>query len=224
MNFFLTKNFVGQNFFPAQYLIKPKISYGPKIFFRFKTFFMTKIFSDPIFFFYPKLFLGPILCLTKNLFLTHIWHFKPGLAQILSKLNTQELSLILFYLILFYFVLLKMLYFTWKAFKAKLFFTNMTPLTFPTTHPQDCRGGDTKRGEGGLIKVKKQVDFNIHFRLFKAFLDHVIFSLRVQARWVRILHGKFHYYYFFLNRSLFSFLIFLYLIVYNIILFFFILF
>ena len=34
------------------------------------------------------------------------------------------------------------------------------------------RGGDTKTGEGGLIKVKKQVDFNIHFRWFKAFLDH----------------------------------------------------
>ena len=27
----------------------------------------------------------------------------------------------------------------------------------------DYRGGDTKRGEGGLIKVKKQVDYKIHF-------------------------------------------------------------
>ena len=50
-----------------------------------------------------------------------------------------------------------MLYFAWKAI----------------THPRDYRGGDTKRGEGGLIKVKKQVDFKIHFRWFKAFLDHV---------------------------------------------------
>ena len=30
--------------------------------------------------------------------------------------------------------------------------------------PWDYRGGDTKRGEGGLMKVKKQVDFKIHFR------------------------------------------------------------
>ena len=40
-------------------------------------------------------------------------------------------------------------------FKANLFFPIMTPLTHPTTHPQDYRGGGTKRGEGGLIKVKK---------------------------------------------------------------------
>ena len=40
-----------------------------------------------------------------------------------------------------------------------------------------------KRGEGGLIKVKKQVDFNIHFRWFKAFLDH-FFSLKVLAWWI----------------------------------------
>ena len=33
----------------------------------------------------------------------------------------------------------------------------------PTTHPRDFLGGDTKRVEGGLIKVKKQIDFNIHF-------------------------------------------------------------
>ena len=31
------------------------------------------------------------------------------------------------------------------------------------------------RGEGGLIKVKKQVDFKIHFKQFKAFLDHLFF-------------------------------------------------
>ena len=29
-------------------------------------------------------------------------------------------------------------------------------------------------GEGGLLKVKKLVDFEIHFRLFQAFLDHII--------------------------------------------------
>ena len=47
----------------------------------------------------------------------------------------------------------------------------------------------------GLIKVKKQVDFKISFRPFKAFLDHVIFyffSIKVLAGWVRTLNGKFH--------------------------------
>ena len=58
-------------------------------------------------------------------------------------------------------------------FKANLFMTPLTPLIHPTTHTWAYRGGDTKRGEGGLIKVKKQVDFKIHFRWFKAFLDHV---------------------------------------------------
>ena len=41
------------------------------------------------------------------------------------------------------------------------------------TQPQDYQGGESKRGEWGLIKVKKQVDFKIHFRRFRAFLDHV---------------------------------------------------
>ena len=40
----------------------------------------------------------------------------------------------------------------------------LPPLTHPTTHPRDYRGGDTKRGEGGHKKVKKQDDFKIHFR------------------------------------------------------------
>ena len=47
-------------------------------------------------------------------------------------------------------------------FIANLFFplwpTNPQPLTHPTTNPRDYLGEDTKRGEGGLIKVKKQVD------------------------------------------------------------------
>ena len=51
-----------------------------------------------------------------------------------------------------------------EHFKAKLFFSPLWP---PLTHPI------TKRGDVGLIKVKKQVDFKIHFRWFKAFLDHV---------------------------------------------------
>ena len=34
----------------------------------------------------------------------------------------------------------------------------------PTAHPQDYQGGDTKRDEGGLIKVKRQVDLKIHFK------------------------------------------------------------
>ena len=64
-----------------------------------------------------------------------------------------------------------------KHFKANMFFShyNPPPLTYPITHPRDCRDGDTKRGDVGLIKVKKQVDFKIHFMWFKAFLDHVVF-------------------------------------------------
>ena len=48
--------------------------------------------------------------------------------------------------------------------------------------PRHYQSGETERGEWGLIMVKKQVDFIIHFRWFKAFLDHVFFSL----------NGKFH--------------------------------
>ena len=59
-----------------------------------------------------------------------------------------------------------------KHFKANLFFLHydLSPpplLTHPLGHP----GGDTKKGEGGLIKVKK-VDFKIHYRGFKEFLDN----------------------------------------------------
>ena len=61
-------------------------------------------------------------------------------------------------------------------FKANLFFPIMT-LTHPTTQPRDYQGGESKRGEWGLIKVKKQVDFKIHFRRFKAFLDNVFFPI-----------------------------------------------
>ena len=49
-------------------------------------------------------------------------------------------------------------------FKANLFYPIMTPLTQSITHPRDCRDGDTKRGDVGLIKVKKQVEFKIHLR------------------------------------------------------------
>ena len=49
-------------------------------------------------------------------------------------------------------------------------------------------------GGVGLIKVKKQVDFKIHLRRFKAFLDHVFLKffvpLMVLAGWVRTLNGK----------------------------------
>ena len=52
-----------------------------------------------------------------------------------------------------------------EHFKANLFFSHYDPpLTHPITHPRDCRDGDTKRGDVGLIKGKKQVDFKIHFR------------------------------------------------------------
>ena len=52
-----------------------------------------------------------------------------------------------------------------EHFKANLFFSHYDPpLTHPITNPRHCRDGDTKRGDVGLIKVKKQVDFKIHFR------------------------------------------------------------
>ena len=56
-----------------------------------------------------------------------------------------------------------------KYFKTNSLFPHYDPppspsLTHPTTHPLDYRVRDNKRGEGGLIKVKKQVDFKIHFR------------------------------------------------------------
>ena len=52
-----------------------------------------------------------------------------------------------------------------EHFKANLFFSHYDPpLTHPITHPCDCWDGGTKRGDVGLIKVKKQVDFKIHFR------------------------------------------------------------
>ena len=53
-----------------------------------------------------------------------------------------------------------------EHFKANFFFPLWAPLTHPNTHPCDCRDGDTKRGDVGLIKVKKQVDFKIHLRWF----------------------------------------------------------
>ena len=50
-------------------------------------------------------------------------------------------------------------------FKANLFFSYYDPpLTHPTTQPRNYQRGESKRGEWGLIKVKKQVDFKIHFR------------------------------------------------------------
>ena len=71
-----------------------------------------------------------------------------------------------------------------EHFKANLFFSHYDPpLAHPITHPREGRNGDTKRGDGGLIKVKKQVDFKIPFRLFKAFLDQVFFSI-TGAGWV----------------------------------------
>ena len=60
----------------------------------------------------------------------------------------------------------------------------MTPLAHSITHPRNCRDGDTKMGDVGLIKVKKQVDFKIHFGWFKAFLDHIFFFSIKGAGWV----------------------------------------
>ena len=45
-----------------------------------------------------------------------------------------------------------------EHFKENLFFPHYAPpLTHPITHARDCQDGDTKRGDVGLIKVKKQV-------------------------------------------------------------------
>ena len=42
-----------------------------------------------------------------------------------------------------------------EHFKANLFFP-WPPLTH-ISHPRDCRDGDTKRGDVGLIKVKNKL-------------------------------------------------------------------
>ena len=84
--------------------------------------------------------------------------------------------------VLKYFVLPEM------HFKANLFFYH---LTHPTTQPQNYRGGECKMGAWSLIKVKKQVDFKMHFRRFSIFRP-CFFPLRVLAGWVRALDGKFH--------------------------------
>ena len=51
-----------------------------------------------------------------------------------------------------------------EHFKANLFFSHYEPPHRPITQRRDCRDGDTKRSDVGLIKVTKQVDFKIHFR------------------------------------------------------------
>ena len=40
-----------------------------------------------------------------------------------------------------------------KYFKANLFFPIITPPNLPHHSPSDCRDGDTKRADVGLIKV-----------------------------------------------------------------------
>ena len=62
-------------------------------------------------------------------------------------------------------------------FKANLFFPIMTPLTHPTTQPRDYRGGESKRGEWGLIKVKNKLTLKFILSDLKHFLDHVFGSL-----------------------------------------------
>ena len=55
-----------------------------------------------------------------------------------------------------------------KCILKQTCFPQLWPLlTHPTTHPRDYRVGDTKRGEGGLKTVKKQVDFKIISFSFK---------------------------------------------------------
>ena len=41
---------------------------------------------------------------------------------------------------------------------------NISIITHPTTQPRDYQGGKFKRGEWGLLKVKKQVGFIIHYK------------------------------------------------------------
>ena len=60
-------------------------------------------------------------------------------------------------------------------FKANFFSPLQPSLTHPTTQPRDYQDGGSKRAEWGLIEVKNQVDFKIHFKLFQAFLEHVFF-------------------------------------------------
>ena len=59
--------------------------------------------------------------------------------------------------------------------KQTYFFPIMTPPDPPHHSPSGRLGWGYQEGDVGLIKVKKQVDFKIHFRWFKAFLDHVLF-------------------------------------------------
>ena len=81
-------------------------------------------------------------------------------------------------------IVLKHFIFPEMHFKANLFLSIMTPppLNHPTTQPRDYQVGESNWGECGLIKVKKQIDFKIHFRWFKAFFDN-FFSIK-GAGWV----------------------------------------
>ena len=50
-----------------------------------------------------------------------------------------------------------------KHFKAKLIFPIMTPPNPPHHSTSGLSGWRYQEGDVGLIKVKKQVDFKIHF-------------------------------------------------------------
>ena len=60
--------------------------------------------------------------------------------------------------------------------------------------PRDCRDGDTKRGDVGLIKVKNKLTLTFILGDLKHF--SMFFPLMVLAGWVRTFNGKFHYYFF----------------------------
>ena len=78
-------------------------------------------------------------------------------------------------------------------FKANLFFPIMTPPN-PSHHsPSGLSEWGYQEGWGGLIKVKNQIDFKIHFRWFKSFLDH-FFPLRVFAGWVQTLENSINFF------------------------------
>ena len=60
-------------------------------------------------------------------------------------------------------------------FKANLFFSIMAPPNTPHHSASGPSGWGVQKGWMGFHKGEKKVDSKIHFRWFKAFLDHVFF-------------------------------------------------
>ena len=79
-----------------------------------------------------------------------------------TKLGSKEFNLEKKIVLINSFVFINLVLFCLKSILKQTCFFHYDP--YPISHPRDCRDGDTKRGDVGLIKVKKQVDFKIHFR------------------------------------------------------------